>query len=90
MAESGAVLHEVGLQTARALADYEHAINERTRLLLRVHPSNFRITGFAEKPGLENWLRLASEPAFRLKILARAVWWISPRGESPNHSFGKA
>jgi len=32
------------------LADYENAIHEKTRLLLRVYPSNFTVTGFTEKP----------------------------------------
>ncbi|MGB2589667.1 MAG: L-seryl-tRNA(Sec) selenium transferase [Candidatus Acidiferrum sp.] len=59
MAESGAVLREVGTTNRTRLADYENAINEKTRLLLRVHPSNFRITGFAEKPGLEELAALS-------------------------------
>jgi L-seryl-tRNA(Ser) seleniumtransferase len=53
MAESGAVLREVGTTNRTRLADYEKAINENSRVLLRVHPSNFRITGFADKPSLE-------------------------------------
>src|SRR4029077_7527274 len=59
MAESGAVLREVGTTNRTRLADYEHAINENTRLLLRVHPSNFTITGFAEKPTLEELAALS-------------------------------
>jgi L-seryl-tRNA(Ser) seleniumtransferase len=59
MAESGAVLREVGTTNRTRLADYENAINEKTRLLLRVHPSNFRITGFAEKPSLEELVALS-------------------------------
>jgi len=53
MAQSGAILREVGTTNRTRIADYENAINENTRLLLRVHPSNFAITGFAEKPSLE-------------------------------------
>ena len=59
MAESGAVLREVGTINRTRLADYENAINENTRLLLRVHPSNFTITGFAEKPTLEELVALS-------------------------------
>lgn len=58
MSESGAVLREVGTTNRTRIRDYERAINERTRLLLRVHPSNFRITGFAERPSLEDLVAL--------------------------------
>jgi L-seryl-tRNA(Ser) seleniumtransferase len=58
MAQSGAVLREVGTTNRTRIADYESAINENTRLLLRVHPSNFTITGFAEKPTMEELVSL--------------------------------
>ena len=58
MAESGAVLREVGTTNRTRLADYENAIGERTRLLLRVHPSNFQITGFTDKPSLGELVQL--------------------------------
>ena len=50
MEQSGAVLREVGTTNRTRIADYENAIGEKTRLLLRVHPSNFTVTGFTEKP----------------------------------------
>ena len=53
MAKSGAVLREVGTTNRTRLADYESAITEKTRLLLRVHRSNFAIIGFTEQPSLE-------------------------------------
>jgi L-seryl-tRNA(Ser) seleniumtransferase len=59
MAESGAVLREVGTTNRTRLADYESAISDKTRLLLRVHPSNFTITGFAEKPSLDELVALS-------------------------------
>ncbi|MGA8222623.1 MAG: L-seryl-tRNA(Sec) selenium transferase [Candidatus Acidiferrales bacterium] len=58
MAESGAILREVGTTNRTRPRDYERAINERTRLLLRVHPSNFRITGFTERASLEELVEL--------------------------------
>ena len=59
MAKSGAVLREVGTTNRTRVNDYEQAINERTKLLLRVHRSNFEITGFTEQPTLEELSALA-------------------------------
>jgi L-seryl-tRNA(Ser) seleniumtransferase len=53
MNKSGAVLREVGTTNRTRVEDYERAINEKTRLLLRVHRSNFAIIGFTEQPSLE-------------------------------------
>ena len=52
MAQSGAVLREVGTTNKTRAADYAAAITERTALILRVHPSNFRIEGFTARPAL--------------------------------------
>ena len=59
MAKSGATLREVGTTNRTRLSDYEKAINEKTRLLLRVHRSNFQITGFTEQPWLSELAGLA-------------------------------
>ena len=60
MEQSGAVLREVGTTNRTRLADYENAINEKTRLLLRVHPSNFTVTGFTEKPEVADLIALGA------------------------------
>jgi L-seryl-tRNA(Ser) seleniumtransferase len=52
LAQSGATLREVGTTNKTRVADYAAAIGERTALILRVHPSNFRIEGFTERPTL--------------------------------------
>jgi L-seryl-tRNA(Ser) seleniumtransferase len=59
MAKSNGVLREVGTTNRTRISDYEQAINENTRLLLRVHRSNFEITGFTEQPSLEELVALA-------------------------------
>ena len=61
MERSGATLREVGTTNRTSLADYREAINPRTRLLLRVHPSNFRITGFTARPTLRELSALGRE-----------------------------
>ncbi len=50
MAQSGAVLREVGTTNKTRAADYAAAVSDRTAAILRVHPSNFRIEGFVERP----------------------------------------
>jgi len=52
MAQSGATLREVGTTNKTRAADYAAAITEKTALILRVHPSNFTIQGFTERPVL--------------------------------------
>ncbi len=61
MAKSGAVLREVGTTNRTRIADYEQAINPRTKLLLRVHRSNFQIIGFTEQPALEELAALGGK-----------------------------
>jgi len=61
MSKSNAILREVGTTNRTRIADYEKAINEQTRLLLRVHRSNFQITGFTEQPQLEELVSLARQ-----------------------------
>src|SRR6185436_3119721 len=54
MSQSGAVLREVGTTNKTRAADYAAAIGDKTALILRVHPSNFRIEGFTERPALSD------------------------------------
>jgi L-seryl-tRNA(Ser) seleniumtransferase len=59
MLKSQAILREVGTTNRTALSDYESVINEKTKLLLRVHRSNFEITGFTDRPQLGELVSLA-------------------------------
>jgi len=61
MDRSGARMREVGTTNRTRIEDYREAINDRTRLLLIVHPSNFRIEGFAGKPARQEIVALGRE-----------------------------
>ncbi len=61
MTKSNAILREVGTTNRTRLADYERAITDKTRLLLRVHRSNFEITGFTEQPTLDELVGLSRQ-----------------------------
>ena len=58
MRQSGALVREVGTTNKTRTADYAAAISDRTALILRVHPSNFRIEGFTERPRLDDLVAL--------------------------------
>ncbi len=61
MAQSGAILAEVGTTNKTRVADYEEAIDPQTALILRVHPSNYKIVGFTERPELRDLSVLARQ-----------------------------
>ena len=61
MQKSGALLCEVGTTNRTLIGDYQNAVNERTKLLLRVHPSNFRIVGFTARPTLAEMVSLGGK-----------------------------
>jgi L-seryl-tRNA(Ser) seleniumtransferase len=61
MAASGAKLVEVGTTNRTRVADFRAAITERTGLILKVHPSNYRIVGFAETPRADQLAALAKQ-----------------------------
>jgi len=59
MAQSGAILREVGTTNRTRIEDYDNAITDKTRLLLRVHPSNFQMSGFTDKPPVAELVELS-------------------------------
>lgn len=68
MANSGAILREVGTTNKTRISDYETAINENTALLLKVHQSNFRITGFTEEVSVKEIVRLGKEKGIPVMV----------------------
>jgi seryl-tRNA(sec) selenium transferase len=66
MRSSGAELREVGTTNRTSIDDYRSAITDRTRVILRVHPSNFSIQGFTAKPELADLAGLATERGITL------------------------
>jgi L-seryl-tRNA(Ser) seleniumtransferase len=61
MAQSGAVLREVGATNKTHLGDYEAALTAETALILKVHQSNYRIVGFSEDVPVRELVRLGRE-----------------------------
>ncbi|WP_375723154.1 L-seryl-tRNA(Sec) selenium transferase [Arcobacter sp. KX21116] len=61
MAQSGAVLKEIGTTNKTHLRDYENAINENTSMLMKVHKSNYTIEGFASDVIFEDIVKVASQ-----------------------------
>lgn len=59
IAESGARMIEIGTTNKTHLDDYEVELSRGARVLLAIHPSNFRVVGFTEKPGLSELAKLA-------------------------------
>jgi L-seryl-tRNA(Ser) seleniumtransferase len=66
MASSGTRMIEVGTTNRTKLEDYRGAINENTRLIMRVHPSNYRIIGFTASPSVADLSALAQESGLPL------------------------
>src|SRR5206468_6677904 len=66
LARSGARLVEVGTTNKTRAADYEAAISPETAAILRVHQSNFRVVGFAERPSLRSLAEIAKRSGLLL------------------------
>ncbi|HEX6649451.1 MAG TPA: L-seryl-tRNA(Sec) selenium transferase [Pyrinomonadaceae bacterium] len=66
MASSGTRMIEVGTTNRTHVEDYRRAINANTRLIMRVHPSNYRIVGFSSSPGVAELSELAREAGLPL------------------------
>ncbi len=67
MKSSGAILKEVGTTNKTHIYDYEKAITENTALLLKVHQSNFRMTGFTQFPTIQELLSIGKR--FNLPVM---------------------
>src|SRR5207253_2039027 len=66
MAVSGAILREVGTTNITRLADYEKAITPHTAALLRVHTSNYRVSGFTESVAIEDLVALGKKHGLKV------------------------
>ena len=64
--KGGARLREVGTTNRTRIADFRAALSPETGLILKVHPSNFRIVGFTEAPSIEELAELAKEAGIPL------------------------
>ncbi len=95
MAQSGAVLREVGTTNKTRASDYAAAISDRTALILRVHPSNFRIEGFTARPALADVVAVGRQ--FNIPVaedlgsgFLSLVTSLTPASLQPHSSFASA
>ena len=90
--KGGARLVEVGTTNRTRLADFEAALTSATGLILKVHPSNFRIVGFTEEPRISELAALAREGGDSLWPSTRAAACIAstpdPSPTSPRPRAG--
>ncbi len=91
MAQSGAVLVEVGTTNRTHLRDYAAAITEDTAAILIAHPSNYKIIGFTTEPSLAELAALAHERGILLlydqgsgTFLDTAVYGLDPEPTIPD------
>lgn len=66
MQHSGTIVREIGTTNRTRIEDYRNAISDRTKLILRVHPSNFKITGFTARPSVSELVTLSRESGIPL------------------------
>ncbi|HQH29085.1 MAG TPA: L-seryl-tRNA(Sec) selenium transferase, partial [Oligoflexia bacterium] len=92
MAQSGALLREVGTTNRTHLHDYDAAIGADTGALMHVHPSNYKIQGFAGTPGLDELCALGRKHG--LPVIADlgsgAIVPMDKYGLSDNLTIGEA
>jgi L-seryl-tRNA(Ser) seleniumtransferase len=81
MAQSGAILREVGTTNRTRAADYAAAVSGRTGLILRVHPSNFRVEGFTERPTLDEVVAVGRQVGVPVFEDLGSGWLGGPAGE---------
>jgi L-seryl-tRNA(Ser) seleniumtransferase len=61
MEASGAILREIGTTNRTHAKDYRNALTDRTALVLKVHPSNFKVVGFTAEPAISDVIAIAHE-----------------------------
>jgi len=85
MEQSGALLREVGTTNRTRAADYAAALTDKTALILRVHPSNFRIEGFTERPRLQELVDIGRR--FKVPVAEDlGSGWLGAAGVARNFS----
>jgi L-seryl-tRNA(Ser) seleniumtransferase len=83
MAQSGAILREVGTTNKTRVADYAAAVSGRTALILRVHPSNFSMEGFTERPALADLAALGRRLGVPVAEDLGSGWLGWPESDQP-------